>query len=78
MLSNSKKINPSIKSKITMSKPATNIKKLKANMTGLGRWTRMSCPPSPKMPENLTPESFSRISTQQKNLIRRKRGLTLF
>ena len=32
-------------SKITMSKPATHVMKLKANKFGLGGWTRMSCPP---------------------------------
>ena len=32
MLSNSKKVNTSIKSKVTMSKPATNIKELQTNM----------------------------------------------
>ena len=42
MLGNSKKVNTSIKSKVTMSEPVTNIMKLQTNMMGKGGWTRMS------------------------------------
>ena len=50
MLSNSKEINTSGKSKIPMSEPTTNVMKLQTQMSGLGGWTRMSCPPNPEIP----------------------------
>ena len=49
MLSNSNEINTSGKSKIPMSEPTTNVMILQTQMSGLGGWTRMSCPPSPEM-----------------------------
>ena len=48
MLSNAKKINTSMKSKITMSEPATNIMKLNANMLGLGGGPRCLALPAQK------------------------------
>ena len=57
MLSNSKKINTSIKSKVTMSEPATNIVKFKAKMLGLGGVDQDVLPSQPKGARKLNPRN---------------------
>ena len=59
MLSNRQEVKTSIQSKITMSKPTTDIKDLDSKMMGRTR-PRILSPPYPQMPENQTPKPFFR------------------
>ena len=74
MLSNSKKINGGLQSKIPMCKPSPNIKKFKSLMRS--RWPRMPGPANPEILEDLTPEPILRGPTNQKNSKWRRKGLT--